>query len=413
MEFDDIVIGSGLSALGAALGTDAKRRVLVIANPLAGKFLYYDDKQTVPCAFSGAGGLGNDWHGVIPTGWRNNFGGADASGFAQLLRYFYPHVELGERLQAPWLFVPWRAVRPRREFERLKLLRADRLTVLHDSAIGISLNARGAEVTTSGSSYRATRVWVAAGALHTPVLLERSFGGRFARGLVSDHAFCYVGQVAGAPAPALSHTREGIFFPARYSATGEALYTLRPARFAFRRLDHGIEQRAVFGLPTGNAMAKIARRASPGLLTEAFFNRFGLFPAAPLHSVYAQVVARDAYAYGSEDRPVQARLSAVRAATDAARSSQPFGGLIASRLPDAYIPGIHLHHSIERSALIEAGLDTDDSPVKVVDASTLDNIGPDHHSFKMMLAAFDRVRKTAGGTSTAPATEQTALSTHG
>ncbi len=32
---------------------------------------------------------------------------------------------------------------------------------------------------------------------------------------------------------------------------GERLYTLRPARFAFSRLDHGIEQRSAFGPPHG------------------------------------------------------------------------------------------------------------------------------------------------------------------
>lgn len=399
MDFDDIVIGSGLAALGAVLGTDARQRVLVIGNPALGQFQYYDERQTVPCAYSGAGGLGNDWHGVIPTGWRNNFGQAHADGYMRLLRYFYPRADLESRLQAPWLFVPWRAIRPRAEFARLQAARGDRLTLSYESAQRISVNDRGAAVTAGGVTHTAPRVWVAAGALGTPALLDASFGRSFARGLVSDHAFCYIGQVAGVAPPALRHTREGILFPARYSAVGDALYTLRPARFAFRRLDHGIEQRAVFGLPTGNAVAKIARRASPGLLTEAFFNRFGLFAAAPLYSAYAQVVARDGYAFGRAGRPVEARHAALRAATDSARAGQPFEGLIASRLPDAYIPGIHLHHSIERADLVAAGLDTEESPVKVVDASTLDDIGPDHHSFKMMLAAHDRVRAASANPS--------------
>jgi hypothetical protein len=393
MDFDDIVIGSGLAALGAALGTDAKRKVLVIGNPKEGRFFYYDDKRTVPCAFSGAGGLGNDWHGVIPTGWRNNFGDARADAFTQLLKYFYPGVELGERLQAPWLFVPWRAIRPGKEFERLAKIRGERLVIRNESALKIASVGAQAQVTTATGTFRASRVWVATGALQTPILLEKSFGLRLARGLVSDHAFCYIGQVEGAKKPALKHGREGVFFPARYNDSASALYTLRPARFAFRRLDFGIEQRAVFGLPTGNAVAKIARRASPGLLTEAFYNRFGLFPGAPMHSVYAQVVAQDAYSYGSGERLVQARPEAIRAATDAARASQPFQDLVASRLPDAHIPGIHLHHSIERAKLIEMGIDQDDATVQVVDASTLKDIGPDHHSFKMMLRAFDRVQR--------------------
>jgi hypothetical protein len=393
MDFDDIVVGSGLSALGAVLGMEARRRVLVIANPVHGDFSYYDERRTVPCAYSGAGGLGNAWHGVIPTGWRNNFGNADAAGFAALLKYFYPHINVGERIEQPWLFVPWRAIRPPREFQHLVRQRGERLTLLNETALSVSMQGNSAEVMTATSKYRARRVWLAAGALRTPVVLKQSFGRRLNRGLVSDHAFCYIGQTASEAAPRLTHSREGMFFPARYSAEGDALYTLRPARFAFRRLDYGIEQRALFGLPTGNAVAKIARRASPGLLAEAFYNRFGLFPSAGLYSVYAQVAAPDAYAYDTEgQRPVQARLHALRAATDAARAHPPYKDLVVSRRPEAFIPGIHLHHSLDLAALAQAGINSADSSLQIVDASVLDNIGPDHHSFKMMLSAYDRVK---------------------
>lgn len=394
VDFDDIVIGSGLSALGAVLGTDARRRVLVIANPPQGEYSYYDDRRTVPSAYSGAGGLGNAWHGVIPTGWRNNFGHANATDYAALLKYFYPHVNIAEKIEQPWLFVPWRAIRPSREFARLVRQRGENLMMLSEAAVSVSVHENSATVATSNSNYHARRVWLAAGALHTPILLKQSFGRRFDRGFVSDHAFCYVGQTVGESAPELAHSREGIFFPARYSDRSNALYTLRPARFAFRRLDYGIEQRALFGLPTGSAVAKIARRASPGLLAEAFYNRFGLFPSAGLYSVYAQVIVPDAYEYHVEqDRPVVlARSSVIRAATDVARARQPYKNLVASRLLDAFIPGIHLHHSLDLEALSHAGLNTAGSPLQIVDASALQDIGPDHHSFKMMLSAYDRVQ---------------------
>ena len=76
MDSDDIVIGSGLAALGTVLGLLAQpeRRIVVLCGPVESSFLYYDDRRTVPCAFLGEGGLGSHWHGVIPTGWRNNFG---------------------------------------------------------------------------------------------------------------------------------------------------------------------------------------------------------------------------------------------------------------------------------------------------------------------------------------------------
>jgi hypothetical protein len=392
MDFDDIVIGSGLAALGATLGTDPKRRVLVIGNPQQGQYHYYDEKRTVPSAFTGNGGLGNDWHGVIPTTLRNNFGKTTAHGFETMLKRFYPTLNCANKMELPWLFVPWRSIRPKREFAKLQEQRGDKLTLVHETVTKLAMKNSQAIVSTASNHYTGSRVWVAAGTLHTPELLENSFGQSFTRGLISDHAFCYVGQIHGAQAPAISHTRTGMFIPAQYDQNSEALYTLRPARFKFRQLDFGIELRAVFGLPTGNAVAKIARRASPGLLIEAVYNRFGLFPSAPIHSVYAQVVARDAYEFDAHSRSLKARPASIRAATDNARINQPFTGLIASKMLDAYIPGIHLHHSVDKTALTKAGLDTEQSSVKIVDASTVDNMGPDHHSFKVLLSAFDRVK---------------------
>lgn len=245
-------------------------------------------------------------------------------------------------------------------------------------------------VASASGARRAARAWVAAGVLHTPKLLARSLVPKASRGVVSDHVFCYVGQLDGQPPPAITRTREGLFFPAVYDAAATALYTLRPAAFAFRQLDFGIEQRAVFGLPTGNALAKIARRMSPGLLVEAFYNRFGLFGATRRHSVYAQVLVRDAYELDAGTRPLRPRTEQIRAATDGARRTQPFPGVRLSQRPEIHLPGIHLHHSLDLPALARAGVNQAGSPVQVVDASVLTDIGPDHHSFKMMLSAHER-----------------------
>ncbi|MDP3824315.1 MAG: hypothetical protein Q8R33_22835 [Burkholderiales bacterium] len=392
MDFDDIVIGSGLAALGTVLGLLAQpeRRIVVLCGPAQPSFLYYDDRRTVPCAFLGEGGLGSHWHGVIPTGWRNNFAAASDESFDALLRRFYPDTDTRGRLGSPYLFVPWRPVRPANELRRLVVRHGARLKLLAQTADDLRFDDRGVAVDTARGVLRATRAWVAAGVLHTPKLLARSVVPQASRGMVSDHAFCYVGQLDGQPRPAITRTREGLFFPAVYDAAATALYTLRPAAFAFRRLDYGIEQRAVFGLPTGNALAKIARRMSPGLLVEAFYNRFGLFGAARTHSVYAQVLVRDAYELDDGSRPLRARTEQIRAATDGARRTQPFAGVRLSQRPEIHLPGIHLHHSLDLPALARAGVNQADSPVQVVDASVLTEIGPDHHSFKMMLSAHER-----------------------
>lgn len=396
MDFDDLVIGSGLAALGAVLGLlpEGDRRVAVLCGGSENRFYYYDSRQSVPCAFLGEGGLGSHWHGVIPTGWHNNFGAASDEDFVAMFRRYYPNTEVRDRLGSPMLFVPWRAVRPAHELRRLAATHGPRrLSLIREAALQLRFNERGVTVASASGVRRAARVWIAAGALHTPALLASSLGMGAVRDHVSDHVFCYVGQVDGQSRPAVSHCRDGVFFPATYDALATALYTLRPATFSFRRLDFGIEQRVVFGLPTGNVLAKLARRMSPGLLVEAFYNRFGLFAGAAAYSVYAQVLVRDGYRFCAEPRPLQACSKRIRIATDAARDAQPFAGLQPSRRPEVYLPGIHLHHSLDLDALARAGVNADDSPVQVVDASALTEIGPDHHAFKMMLAAHDRARR--------------------
>jgi len=395
VDYDDIVIGSGLAALGAVIGLANSPRVLVLCGPAQGRFSHYDARSSVPSTYLGEGGLGNDWHGVIPTGWRNRYGGDDAA-FAALFKHFYPRTDPLPRLGKPWLFVPWRPIRPRHEFARLQRARGAQLSLRQELAQSFRMDGTSVTVQTATATLRARRVWVAAGALHTPGLLDRSLGGGIARGVVSDHVTCYVGQADGLPAPAIARTRDGAFFPAWHGEATEALYTLRPARFAFRTLDHGIEQRAVFGLPTGSAMAKITKRMSPGLLAEAFYNRFGLFPRAGRYSIYAQVLVRDAYAIGPDGVQLSAQTAAIRAATGRARELAPFPGVRISKRPELSIPGIHLHHSVDLDALARAGVGGPVSPVQVVDASVLREIGPEHHTFKMMLVARDSAKQAVG-----------------
>ena len=396
MDFDDIVIGSGLAALGTVMGLGAQRRVLVLGGPREGRFSHYDERQTVPSAFLGEGGLGNDWHGVIPTGWNRNFAAGRDAGFTAMFEHFYPGSRVAQRLGQPWLFVPWKPIRPRAGFDALQRARGDHLVLRAELASTFRVQSNGVAVESGSGTHRARRVWIAAGALHTPPLLERALGPGLARGRVSDHVGCYVGQADGLPAPRIEHGPGGAFFQAWNGACPDALYTLRPARFAFRTLDHGIEQRAVFGLPTGSAIAKITRRMSPGLLVEAFYNRFGLFAQAPRHSVYAQVLVRDAYTMAGDGTTLRPDAAAIRAATEAARAQAPFPGVRPSQRPELHIPGIHLHHSVDLEALARAGGGDPSFPVRVVDASVLTEIGPEHHSFKMMLAAHDSAASVAG-----------------
>jgi len=384
--------------MGLGLGHGHGRRILVLAGPKAGQCAHYQRDRSVPCAYLGLGGLGNYWHGVIPTALSSNFGAASSEDFAQLFARFYPHTSLRGHLHQPQLFVPWRPIRPGSELARLQRRSEGTLAIRTQTVARFRWYEAGVTVETiDGSNYRADRLWIAAGSIHTPALLDRSLGRRLSRDYVSDHALCYIGLLSGQPPPKITRTRDGVFFPAHYDSEGTSLYTLRPARFEFRTLDFGIEQRAAFGLPTGSAMAKIMRRMSSGLLAEALFNRLGVFPKAEYYSVYAQTDVPDAYALGEGSLPLAAQTERLLRGGARSRERVPFEGVRHSRRHNLYIPGIHLHHSVAPETLLACGIDQPQSPVKIMDASAVAEIGPEHHSFKLMLRAYARARRASGG----------------
>lgn len=394
MTYDDIVIGSGLAALGTVLGLPQARRVLVIGGANPGRFLHYDARGSVPCAYLGDGGLGTAWHGVIPMALDDMLA-PHAGELKQFLSCFYPSAAAAARIGSPELLVPWRPIRPPAMLDELAKQRPGALTRVPDLVTRFAEHSAGFAVESPAGRHLGRRLWIAAGALHTPGLLDRSLGMRLSRGMVSDHALCYVGQVDGAAAPSIRYSRDGMFIPSHFDAARTALYTLRPARFAFRRLDYGIEQRAAFGLPTGGAIAKIFRAMSAGLVTEALYNRFGLFAAAARHSIYAQVEVPDAhFMRGDTDVTLEQRAELIQARTDAARAGSPFPHTIPSRRRELHLPGIHLHHSVDTAALASAGLNVPGSRARVVDASVMKSIGPAHHSFRMMLSAWRRARES-------------------
>jgi hypothetical protein len=402
VDCEELIVGSGLTALGAAIGL-AARQVVVLAGDAAGGFRYYADSADAPCAHLGPGGLGQYWHGVIPTPAVSRDDN-DGAAFAALFMQFYPHTDPRAQLHEPRLFVPWRPIRPLREWPRLQAVRGARLDWRREAALAIELGhadagAGAVIVRTAQHTYRAQRVWLAAGCLQTPALLQQALHRPLARESVSDHAIVYLGQIDRAqtpevPAPSVQRTRDGMWVPTTLSSDGNGLCTLRPARFGFAQLDAGIEQRAAFGLPAGSATRKIAAGASPGLIAEALYTRLGLFAGARRQSVYAQVAVRDAYAFDADTGQLgSARLAEIRTATDAMRTQCPWPGLIASRASQLFLPGIHLHHSLQRPALRDAGLGRDAASLQIVDASDRDDIGPAHHSFRLMLAAALRARR--------------------
>ncbi|MEQ9638095.1 MAG: hypothetical protein RLW68_18710 [Devosia marina] len=400
MAYDDIIIGSGLSGLATALGLAPERRVLVLTEAEPSHVRYYDAHSNVPSAVRGPGGLGNFWHGVISFAAKASFTQGHESSFAELFSCFYPTVSAGGRQGSDWLFVPRRPIRPAAWWPRLVSDRQGRLELRALTASRFTMSDSRVTVYAGDDRISASRLWICAGALDTPALLARSLeGSSFGfRGTAADHVIAYLGQLDSRQhrtiqQPQVERVAGGYWLKALPQTTAKCLVTTKPAHFSYRRLDHGIEQRAAFGLPVSGALGKIMRSGSLGLLSEAAFNKLGIFATSPVLSVYGQVRVPAAHALDLMSGALALDETAVRLQVDAARAALTVPELTPSQRPDLFIRGIHLHDTLDAAGLTSAGVNTADSTVRVQDASTLGSIGGEHHSFHMMVAAFTAARQ--------------------
>ncbi|WP_332818458.1 hypothetical protein [Sphingopyxis sp.] len=396
MHYDDIIIGSGLSALAVALGLREaqRRRVLVIAGAESGLRTY--PGANVPAARGGRGGMGEYWHGVIPLSLHHRPAGLDDDSWVRLADHFYPSADLGGHIGHAQYFVPRRPIRPADHFAALasqgevEIADVDAVRIEPGQGVG---ETQG--VITADRQFSARRLWVCAGALATPALLARSGLIDGDARSVSDHIIGYAGQVDADEATesmmaTVRRGPEGVFFPFRFGGAHDHFFTLRPARFDFAKVDAGIAKRAVFGLPTSRIVSGLAGNISPGLIAEAFYNKFGLFAHAPRYSVYFQTLAADAYLLDADGGLALNPDRGAGGATAAPNATVPFANVARTRQPELYIPGIHLHGSLTQPECEHFGPEREFCNIHLVDAAALRDIGPEHHSFAMMAAAYRR-----------------------
>lgn len=391
MVYDDLIIGSGLTSVAIAYGLGPNNRVCVLSGSSHPELQWYDQACRIPCSNTGFGGLGAFWHGVIPMGRTSNFFQTNQDQFRELFSHFYPE-PIESRVGKPWLFVPYSPIRPAKHWKKLCAERAN-LVLMHVKADRIERDQGVWTVHVRDTRHRAHRLWLAAGALGTPALLENSpgFAGS-ARTHVSDHVILYLGQLDRSrhrllPTPKIERTASGIWMLGSYDTSGRGLITTKPARFSFATLDHGIEQRSAFGLPTSGLVAKLFSASSLGLISESLFNKLGLFPNADRLSAYAQIRIGDAYQMHLERHGLTPNLQNIQNGIADFRSGLHWPELECTSKPGLFIRGIHLHNSLNLTSFEQASANFNGS-LFVADPSAIPDIGPDHHSFKAMVNAY-------------------------
>lgn len=401
MVYDDIIVGSGLTALATAYGLPAERRVLVIASPLKDGVVHYDNLSKIPCQNISFGGLGNYWHGVIPMHTSDLFADVPNAEFEELFQTFYPEVSVSERINENWLFVPFKPIRPIDHWKKLAEERSRHFTIVYENAETVSPDGAGWVVSTmTENKYSGSRLWIAAGALGTPMLLENSpVFQHTVSDTVSDHLILYAGQLRKEVhrhfrAPQTERARQGYWLKSCSDITSSGLITTKPARFNYRVLDQGIEQRSAFGLPTSGVIKKLICAGSLGFIAESVFNKLGLFPSADVLSVYAQIRLEDGYVRSRDVKGLILDDDKVTETIMSFRDSLNHNDLILSNRPDLYIKGIHLHGSLNNEMLADLGVNEKESNCFIVDASAVNDIGAEHHSFRLMSRAYHNAKSS-------------------
>lgn len=396
MVFDHVIIGSGLTALATALGLGKAHSVCVVAGRNNAEVQYYP-QSSVPFTHEGWGGLGNFWHGVIPVGMPVNSLPVDAVSFADLFNYFYPGEAASGFSDQEALFVPRSPIRPLSHwtpliagFKRASRIGPGLVQSISQKAQHWQVNLKDLAEPIVGK-----HVWLAAGAVGTPAVLSRSpeLQG-WEKATASDHFILSLGLIDRKLHPAIAsppvrRSRHGAWFLRDPYFPRDGLVTLRPARFAYRHLDKNVAERHLFGLPAGGILKKLAKAPSAALVSEALFNKYGLFAKARFMNAYAQVRVADAFDLNSSTSTLSMRAAVVRQALVAARLRLSFPELMPSRYPELFSHGIHLHGTIDCGF----AQSMEDNGLHVVDASAVDNIGHTHHSFKMMAIAHARARQ--------------------
>jgi hypothetical protein len=395
MLFDDIIIGSGLSALATALGLRSQgRRILIVAG--SDQAIRQYPNSNIPAARGSRGGMGQYWHGVIPLSLNHCPAGLTVAGWSELAGQFYAYADLHMLRGAEEYFVPHRPIRPAAHFLRLE--GEGSIVISDDNAQRVELGQNASNlqrVICDNDRYEARHIWLCAGALDTPRMLVRSRLIKSGPRPVSDHVIGYAGILDAnadieAMMKAVRRNRDGVIFPFRFSENRAHFYTLRPARFDFAKLDTGFAKRAIFGLPTSRLLSGLAGNFSLGLVSEALYNKLGVFPKSERYSVYFQTTAAEAYLLGDDGNITVNESHGINEVLRAAQSHMPFDQVLSTRQPTLYIPGIHLHGSLAREECQQFGLGREFPNLHVVDASALHDIGPEHHSFAMMAAAYNR-----------------------
>jgi hypothetical protein len=387
--YEEIVIGSGLTATGYVMGAIEKgKKILVISDLQSSSksnINYYPHIKT-PLYTDEHGGLGNYWHGVIPL---DIYTESELATFESFLNKFYPRVNLSGKIESRH-FVPYCPIRPKSIFN--KYIKNSSIEVKFERVIKIDFDGSKWIIMTEKSILCAFKLTISAGAIGTARILYRSPIFKFSRfGFFSDHVIFFAGQVKSSNYDQqMLRSRSGIF-PKIFSINkfnADIKFILRPAAFDFKLLGGNLKARNVFANSGIKLYTKLFENRSLGLINEAVYNKFGISLNTDISNIYMQVPIINSYSLDRESGSIKCIESTIKKSLEIHTKflKENLQDFVAQSHQNSWFPGIHLFRSIDYFEL--ETVKSFASSLKIVDSTVIQDIGYQHHTFKLMFDAY-------------------------
>jgi hypothetical protein len=372
--FDVAIVGSGLSALGASFACEKKTLDYCVVGRNNSNVYEYPNGQLITTDLKG--GASNYWHGVIPMG-------VDTSDlFRELFCKFYSTSSYSG-IKA--LFVPRKPIRADKFFSNKKYFEGDVEKISeHDGFLTLHLK--------SAKTIKCNKAVLAGGVRGTHSILYKSkLITEFST--IDDHICGYVGSVCKEEVKSLlgvnkliSRSVDGYRSLCLEDRKAGVLYTFRPAYFEMKGDVNQVRGGPVYANSSKLSMIwHIIKERKIGRLLEGVALKTGFFFDAQHYSVHFQAVENSVHAFKQSSWSIKDDFDGL---LDRIVSSTNALGL--TRSPLFYGQKLYFGNHLFNLDFCQSTNKVWDR-LLLVDASSTQNIGGTHHSFRQLVEAYRKV----------------------
>jgi len=379
--YDLIIIGSGPICAGILHGIPDNLSIAVITHGGYGGY-EVDVNGDLTYANRFGGGL-DEWHGVSSLALYKKHYPSDMA----LAKEFFSEIymereEICECIDESHIYIPNKKIDLHNLVELIESLNCD---VIVGNVDSVNLESFYAEAIIGDARFRAKKIILAAGAIGSMRLLSNSGLGT-PNAYIGNHINGYCNFNVKPPEGALSIKR-GKGGHAKPIVSGilsghEYIQYHRPSLFDFRYKDMLIKNKSTYSRSKSEVYSKILRAMSPGLISEAIYNRYGYWIGGSNSNVYYQIESTNVYYYDHQKKLILVDQNNLKSFNHSLKSDFGFKQLC----EETIVSGIHFYNSVNPvdGIGIIANKESWSNTILVADSSCLKSIGGAHHTFSIM-----------------------------